>query len=167
MSTRCNVFLKIRPEDIGKPLVFDPSKTDADASFENAGAVSKWSKEENIVLDKTYACIYCHADGYPSATGNALLKYYDTYEKTLNLMAAGAVRYIDKISESFTDTKPGMRDNILVYDPLFIEYVYLFEDDTWYVLKTGDDYTYKRNDITYIKNDFTPLQDYLKMYPDE
>ena len=80
-------------------------------------------------------------------------------------MSAGSVCYIDKISASFMDTPPGFLENIIVPDPLYIEYVYLFDNDIWYVRKT-DKESYNKM-VTYTIKDFIPVTQYLKNKPND
>lgn len=167
MSTRCMLFVRVNPADTGKELSYDPANMTAGVTFEDNEKLKNWSEEEPVLLDKPYVSIYCHADGYPSGTGDVLTAFFNDYEKALNLMGAGSVCYIDKKSESFMDEHAKTWDAITITDPLFIEYVYLFENGLWHVRKTGDDYLTKRNPAIYKTDDFTPLAEYRKMYPDD
>lgn len=53
MSTRCNIYMKIKDEDIGKEFSID---------------------ETTFTLDSKYIGIYCHHDGYVEWVSNSSLK---------------------------------------------------------------------------------------------
>lgn len=160
MSTRSLIFVKIKPEDRRKQIFYSPSDMTAGIKFENENELTKWSKENEIFLKGKYIRIYCHSDGYVSGVGQTLVSFFNDYEKALNLMSAGSVCYIDKISASFMDTPPDVFENIIVPDPLFIEYVYLFDNGIWYVRNTNKE-SHKKM-VTYTIEDFVPVTEYLK-----
>lgn len=53
--------------------------------------------------DKSYDCIYCHADGYYEHTGYILNKYYNTKKKVDDLIALGDLSSIDRKLTPTTD----------------------------------------------------------------
>lgn len=144
MSTRSNIILKVRKEDIGKRFTF--RKKDLGVKVDN------WGEHETIMvknphkttIKKEYLTIYCHWDGYPSGVGAALLNGFDTYEKVLALVLGGScssieegrVRfYHNRKGEEWKYIKPRQSDNDETND-VWIEYIYKFEDGKWYVKKT-------------------------------
>lgn len=108
-----------------------------------------------------YKSIYCHYDGYLTGVGTMLQQYYDTQEKVEALIALGSLsslseRLAPAADEKHTWEKPAAgvtvayhRDrseelSIRNYETLqeldrnSEEYNYLFENDNWYLIKSGD-----------------------------
>jgi hypothetical protein len=107
-----------------------------------------------------YKSIYCHYDGYLTGVGTMLQQYYDTQEKVEALIALGSLsslseRLAPAADEKHTWEKPvdgvtvayhrdrGEELSIRNYETLqeldrnSEEYNYLFENDTWYLIKSG------------------------------
>lgn len=127
MSTRCRIYVKIK-----EPCTLNFNPNLLDNKLENLKETMEWVHPIEIGEDKKYISIYCHADGYPDGAGKELIKYFNTYEKALNLMALGAITNVDEHFEAFNDTEPDIRPYIYVQSPLYIEYAYLFKDGEWY-----------------------------------
>ena len=112
MSTRSMIFVAVNPKDIGKPVIYEPAVNTAGIKFYEDQEVKQWSIENDIIANRKYISIYCHSDGYPEGIGRTLITFYNDYEKAFNLMGAGAIVYLEKISESFMDTPPATSDEI-------------------------------------------------------
>ncbi len=133
MSTRCNICVVLKDEDLGKELKFDVSKIGkkyADKHINKVGTVTSNVK---------YLSIYNHSDGYYEGVGRTLLNEFNTYDKALNLVLGGdasviigekVFQYCAWLGESWEDCKP---------EKSFSEpecknvYLYKFEDGNWYV----------------------------------
>ena len=168
MSTRSEIFIEIKPEDKNKTICFDPANNTAGIQFLNEKELVKWSKENPLTLDKDYVSIYCHCDGYPSHMHAALTSFFNDYEKALNLMTAGSMCSIGIKPESFLDTPAKTENKIIIQNPLFTEYVYLFKDKKWLVLKTleNQDWSkpYKDKPVTYRPEQFITIEEFNKKY---
>ena len=158
MSTRSMIFVAVNPKDIGKLVIYEPAVNTAGIKFYEDQEVKQWSIENDIIANRKYISIYCHSDGYPEGIGRTLITFYNDYEKAFNLMGAGAIVYLEKISESFMDTPPATSDEIIIKDPISIEYVYLFQNGTWNVLSTKND----RKETIYKPEQFQTVKEYLK-----
>lgn len=106
--------------------------------------------------DKSYDCIYCHADGYYEHTGDILLKHYNTKEKVDDLIALGDLSIIkEKLNpttdwHSFDKREPNVcvaygRDrhetdvgphHCATIDLNAEAYAYLYENGEWYTAVT-------------------------------
>lgn len=131
MSTRCKIFVKIK-----EPCTLIFNSNLLDNHLNNLKETLQWVHPIEINPSDKYIGIYCHMDGYPEGAGTSLKKYFNTYEKALNLMALGAITNLDDTFEAFNDTEPVTVSYIQINDPLSIEYAYLFKDRDWYVTKS-------------------------------
>ena len=95
--------------------------------------------------------IYCHYDGYLDYNGKILLKYYNTYDKALNLIKRGSISNFERNGNpNYYEEKPVFSKNLKAFDREFKhsdqEYLYLFAPD-----KNGNyRWIYKEN--TYVVN---------------
>ena len=91
--------------------------------------------------------IYVHCDGYPYGIGKILNDSYNTYDKARELFNFGDASYLDDTIESCSfygrdwqrklDPAHTHRDEWMFMDAMkgdvFIEYIYIFKDNRWYV----------------------------------
>lgn len=98
-------------------------------------------------LKPVYRSIYCHFDGYPSATGKNLVENFNTYDKVLELIELGDVSCVGKTleapetvsywrdkNESRQFTQPKEYDSVeelVKDDERYYDYFYVFEDGVW------------------------------------
>lgn len=134
MATRSTIVLKIRKEDIGKTLTFDPSKMKK--AFDNKFPF------EPVTITGEYMEIYHHWDGYPDGVGETLLTEFNDYDSILNLMLMGDMSSI--VGNSVCsyhgwrneDTPPHFHDS----EPSCSEeYLYVFKDGHWHVTEEYSD----------------------------
>lgn len=100
MSTRSSIILKVRKEDIGKKVKFDPSKLTligwgADDLY-SYGDESGLEKSEEVTINTEYIGVYCHSDGTPDGIGEILKEQFSDYDKLLNLLIGGDISFIDE-----------------------------------------------------------------------
>ena len=96
---------------------------------------------------KNIKAIYVHSDGYPDGVGHTLLSYYNNYDKAYKLFEYGDC---SSLGETLEDCSFYSRDWNRKEDPakiynneysflselsgdVFIEFVYLFKNNKWYV----------------------------------
>lgn len=156
MSTRSNVIIKVKPEDIGKVIKFDAKKLPV--RLESWYGEKARTKCRPVTLKKQYVGIYCHWDGFPFGVGKALLENFTDYDSVLNLVAGGSCSSIDKDSvrhyanrngEKWGFIKPIQSDEIEVCGG-WTEYAYIFDEDgSWKIgiikygkNEKGDEYEY-------------------------
>ena len=130
MGTRCKIFVKIK-----EPCVLNFNPDLLNNNLNNLKETMDWVHPVEITDFDKYIGIYCHMDGYPEGAGTSLKKYFNTYEKALNLMALGAITSVNENFEAFNDSEPVLSSYIQINDPISIEYVYLFKDNDWYMTK--------------------------------
>lgn len=135
MSTRASIVLKLKDEDIGKKMKFEPSRLPLGITCDMAGV----DKVEWVELSKRYIMIYHNYDSYPSGMGVYLYYIYNDYDKIINLLLGGNVssilgtmlmQYICYPDGVWADEKP------IVYDEMpekEEDYIYLFESGIWYL----------------------------------
>ena len=99
MCTRAYIYVAIKKATLGKKLMFDINLCPIPVVERDYGRrdyillnTEYFKKSETI--KKPYIGIYQSADGYPSGVGKALITYFNTYEKALNLVAGGVVSSI-------------------------------------------------------------------------
>lgn len=117
MSTRCNVCVKLRKEDLNKDLKVDSSHY-------------LTTKE-----DFPYMEIYIHHDGYVDGVGKDLYKNLTTYEDVKKYILKGDRTSYDtpytECDETWIENKPMFLGDLTGDIPEM--YYYLFdEDDEWY-----------------------------------
>ena len=140
MATRGTIVIKIKDEDLGKKVKVNPTYLTKDKE-----RIKKYeTKCFEVELSKKYAEIYQHWDSYPEGLGTSLVKYWDTYDKVLNLILGGDASSVDydvtgyvameDRDEQYKDLQPKFTDEC---PRVSEEYQYLFDDGKWYV---RDDY---------------------------
>lgn len=127
MSTRCNVAIKLRKEDLNKTLTF----------VEN-------NKLHELHTDSgfSYMFIYIHHDGYLSGVGYGLLNELGTdYETVKNYIMQGNRTSFDtpyiECDEDWDDDKPKFCKSI--DGPIPNDYFYLLDDGKWFYRKFNGD----------------------------
>ena len=137
MSTRSNVIIKVKPEDIGKTFKF--VKKNLPVRLSIWGGENRRSMCKPVTIEKPYVGIYCHWDGYPSGVGKALFNKFKTYEDVLNLVVGGdcsvideneVLHYANREGEKWDFNKPVQNDKLDVCGG-WTEYAYIFEDGAW------------------------------------
>lgn len=133
MSTRSNICVKLRREDIGKTLRCDVNKL-----------LSSYPEKafHEVELDGSYITVYSHFDGYPSGVGSILVENFNDYDSALNLVLGGSmsrvgigkdwVPYAVRSDEPWDWNKP----KISIAIPEATEdYLYIFTLGRWWVTK--------------------------------
>ena len=90
MSTRSNIYLKLKPETLGTTIKFDATKLpepEGDREFP--------IKDVVVPQDAKYMRIYHHWDGYVTGVGDTLNRYFKDYDTILNLLAMGDMSSIN------------------------------------------------------------------------
>jgi hypothetical protein len=88
--------------------------------------------------NKTIQWVYCHFDGYPEAREPLLHKYFNTYDKALELVSKGEIRSVGEGIDdcSFFDdySISGIADNLEEFLKLDYgsDFKYLFAKGEWY-----------------------------------
>lgn len=120
MSTRCNVAIKLRPEDLNKKLTF----------IEN-------DKIHELFVDSgfSYMFIYIHHDGYLKGVGYGLLNELGTdYEKVKNYILQGDRTSFNEpyyeCGEDWDDGSPRFCKSI--DGPIPNDYFYLYDNGKWF-----------------------------------
>ncbi len=103
---------------------------------------------------------YCHHDGYPEWVGKVLVNYYNTEPKITELLSFGDMSCLEKTTDEceFYERDRGERGTYLhrpevdadKYDfrcQSDADYIYLFKDNEWYVLKWNRDAFVKVTDM--------------------
>lgn len=96
MSTRSNIYLRLKEETKGTTIKFDPAKLpqpEGDRKFP--------IKDVNVPKDAKFMCIYHHWDGYVTGVGRTLIEHYKDYETILNLLAMGDMSTINETITSY------------------------------------------------------------------
>ena len=112
-----------------------------------------------------YETIYCHNDGYLSYVGAMLFDYYNSKEKAEELIKLGNITALNKFINPNPECKHNYYDrqpNVVVAygrdcgrfnensvmcslqdlkDWAFVEYIYIFDNDTWLYLSSPFDKT--------------------------
>ena len=155
MSTRSNIYLKLKDESKGQTIQFDFSKLPT-AHGEQHEKLEFPIKDVKIPQDAEYIGVYHHWDGYPENLGKTLLEQYNDYDTILNLLLGGDASTINNNNvcqycawrgEDWEYVKPKQLDK-----PAFNEeYLYKFENGVWYF---RDEYE---------NEDWTNLKEYLNM----
>ena len=123
--------------------------------------------------DESVVVMYCHYDGYLDHNGRILLNHYNNEEEAQELVDNGYASSLSSTLEEINDgrvntDKPETYKSLGNYiswnvDPLFIEFIYLWRDDQWWVawnssVETPDGFD-KR---VYYYTDFKPLKEELE-----
>ena len=159
MATRGTIVIKIKDEDLGKKVKVNPTYL---TKYEER--INKYeTKCFEVELSKKYAEIYQHWDSYPEGLGLSLVKYWDTYDKVLNLILGGDASSVDSDvtgyvamedrDEQYKDLQPKFTDKC---PRVSEEWQYLFDEDgKWYV-RGG-----------YRANKWTLVSEYLTKHSDD
>lgn len=94
MSTRSNIYLKLKDESKGQTIKFDFSKLPT-AHGEQHAELEFPIKDVTIPQDAEYIGIYHHWDGYITGVGQTLLESYTDYDTILNLLIMGDISTIN------------------------------------------------------------------------
>ena len=94
MSTRSNIYLKLKDESKGQTIKFDFSKLPT-AHGEHHSALEFPIKDVTIPQDAEYIGVYHHWDGYITGVGKTLLESYTDYDTILNLLIMGDISSIN------------------------------------------------------------------------
>ena len=157
MSTPSRIILKVRKEDIGRKMKFDPTKLPFPLKewVERDENGETWLDQrgkdvcEEITLKGEYIGIYCHWDGFEDSVGETLKKYFSDYETALNLLVGGdcseissyhVIHYANRNDKAWANIKPIQGSFDEVYDTIYGIYNYLFKDDMWEVSKTKENF---------------------------
>ena len=131
------------------------------------------STRSNIAIENrngSITSLYCHYDGYLSNNGKILAEHYSDPNKVRELFRGNGFRSLTTDPKDL-DRYEGADDRIEYNnefnfidcnDPLFIEYVYLYKNDTWYVsesLAVDTAKGYKEKQFYHTK--FQPLDEAL------
>lgn len=138
MSTRANIAIVLRDEDLNKDLNF----TDYQKSKEIVPADAIKEYDESVYSSNKVLQIYCHHDGYISGLGEELFNNFNTYEDVLALVLAGDTSWVD-------DGKSGIYALIEGYErcmpkvigePKMNElFLYVFKDNEWHVYSASNE----------------------------
>lgn len=128
MSTRCNVAIRLKEEDLGKTL-----KVDGSHYFE--------TNKEYPTIE-----IYIHHDGYPTGVGHDLInKLPQDYKSVLHYVLQGdrtsfSTSYTE-CGEKWEDNKPDSIGGDIWTDDNEIpeSYYYFFTNNKWYFRKYNED----------------------------
>lgn len=94
MSTRSNIYLKLKDESKGQTIKFDFSKLPT-AHGEQHAELEFSIKDVTIPKDAEYIGIYHHFDGYITGVGRTLLESYTDYDTILNMLIMGDMSSIN------------------------------------------------------------------------
>ena len=94
MSTRSNIYLKLRDESKGQTIKFDFSKLPT-AHGEHHAKLEFPIKDVTIPQDAEYIGVYHHWDGYITGVGQTLLESYTDYDTILNMLIMGDISSIN------------------------------------------------------------------------
>lgn len=89
MSTHSSIIVAVKKEDLGKVLKFNSNELEQPEMGWDDDSNDVKGNEETIEITNKYIGIYCHWDGYIEGVGYLLKKYFNTYEKALNLVLGG------------------------------------------------------------------------------
>ena len=94
MSTRSNIYLKLKDETKGKTLKFDLSKLPR-GNGEQHGELEFPIKDVKVPKNAAYMHVYHHWDGYVTGVGETLADTYHDYDTILNLLTMGDLSTIN------------------------------------------------------------------------
>ena len=147
MSTPSRIIIKLRKEDIGRKIKFDPDKLPLPLGnwiykVKN-GRVwrdeSDKEKSREITLKGEYIGIYCHWDGYTEGVGAVLKESFNDYETALNLIAGGwcsgicsgnVMHYANRIHHKWSEVKPLQGSLEHLRNRIYGQHEYIF-DEKW------------------------------------
>ena len=148
MSTPSRIILKLKKEDIGRKVKFDPIKLPLPLHewIERDGIGKVWlnkkdvEKSKAVTLKGEYIGIYCHWDGRLDSTGDVLCESFNDYETALNLIVGGfcsgiasghVAHYANRIGEKWTDIEPIQGSINTIRTKIYGQYEYIFENGSW------------------------------------
>lgn len=151
MSTPSRIILKVRNEDIGRKVKFDPSKlpTPLEEWYETDENGRVWLDQrgedlcKEVTLKGPYIGIYCHWDGHLESVGAELFENYNDYETALNLIVGGfcsgiacghVKHYANRqaaLVGGWKDIKPIQGSIKKMRNTLYGQYEYIFDNETW------------------------------------
>ena len=147
MSTRGYIYVATKKEAMGKRLRFDINLckqlpvVERDDDRRDYIPYNTRNFKHTDPVSKPFVGAYCAADSYITGAGLALVKYFNSYRKAINLMAGGVMNslhdqrlvYSSALRENHTPEETGM---IQDDNPTLCEnYQYLFYEGKWYVRK--------------------------------
>lgn len=94
MSTRSNIYLKLKDESKGQTIKFDFDKLPR-GNGEIHGKLEFPIKDVTIPQDAEYIGVYHHWDGYITGVGQTLLESYTYYDTILNMLIMGDLSTIN------------------------------------------------------------------------
>lgn len=94
MSTRSNIYLKLKDESKGQTIHFDFDKLPR-GNEEHHAELEFPIKDVTIPQDAEYIGIYHHWDGYITGVGQTLLESYTDYDTILNMLIMGDISTIN------------------------------------------------------------------------
>ena len=166
MSTRSNIYLKLKEESKGKTIKFELSKLPI-AHGEQHAELEFPIKDVTIPQDAEYIGIYHHWDGYITGVGETLLESYTDYDTILNMLIMGDISTINGGVTSYqgwrnencpariiTDTNGALDSKNALQE----EYAYLFDGKKWWV--AYDSYNEKTD--KYVHSGWLDLESELK-----
>ena len=138
MSTRSNIYLKLKDESKGQTIKFDFDKLPREHGEQHA-ELEFPIKDVTIPQNAEYIGIYHHWDGYPEGVGVTLVKKFNDYDTILNLLLGGNAssingdvirQYCAWDGEDWKLEQPNQLD----YDECICseKYIYKFENGKWY-----------------------------------
>jgi len=157
MSTPSRIILKVRKEDIGRKIKFDPTKLPIPLKewIETDENGKVWLDQRGkdlcrvVTLKGDYIGIYCHWDGCLDSVGETLKEHFNDYETALNLLVGGfcsgianghVAHYANRNIDKWCDIKPIQGSFNKVYETIYGQYNYLFEDGVWKVSKMKENF---------------------------
>ena len=133
MSTRSNIAVVVKNDDLGKTMKFDENKLPKDRVAEGVEVM------EEVTINKPVVQIYHHWDGYPEGVGQTLIDDFNDYDKALNLVLGGDVSSINGGCLAYYCAREGFEGPAQLDTPICEEeYVYKFEDGVWYFQSDED-----------------------------
>ena len=148
MSTPSRIILKLKKEDIGRKVKFDPTKLPIPLHewIEKDDNGKVWlnqkgvEKSKAVTLKGEYIGIYCHWDGHLDSTGDVLRESFNDYETALNLIVGGwcsgiasghVAHYANRKGSKWADIKPIQGSIDTIRSQIYGQYEYIFENGSW------------------------------------
>lgn len=148
MSTPSRIILKLKKEDIGRKIKFDPTKLPLPFYdwIERGDNGKVWlnkkdvEKSKAVTLKGEYIGIYCHWDGNLDSTGDVLRESFNDYETALNLIVGGwcsgiacgrVSHYANRKGDEWADIKPIQGSIDTMRSQIYGQYEYIFENGSW------------------------------------